>query len=355
MTSINKILLLVFLSIGSTVMGFSQTHDDLFDEDVDTLIYTTPKQLENSVTDVATAILKNKYAKELQKKNSLSKENVRLLKYQMLLSALGMNGHRGNAGNARSLNDGDYDIVMSRLDNIETICYLLLQEKGISLPSRPLNIYRDRRGDAKNPIVVSPTKGGRVVYKQDLAESSSTQRDSILDSFDKRIDNVLNMLEMLKSENQQLRDQLSNANMDKNITIEIPNNKVDTVEVVDVVEKVVVDTVSVDNPVIDGYKRQVFFVLGGNILTDEAKATLDGVANMMKKHKDVSFDIIGYASSEGSKKLNLKLSGKRADVVFKYLVDKGISADRLFVQNGGVDKSRSIKATARRTDIILHK
>lgn len=340
--------------MGSTVMGFSQTHDDLFDEDVDTLIYTTPKQLENSVTDVATAILKNKYAKELQQKNSLSKENVRLLKYQMLLSALGMNGHRGNADNARSLNEGDYDIVMSRLDNIETLCYLLMQEKGISLPSRPLNIYRDRRGDPKNPIVVSPTKGGRVVYKNNLAESSSAQKDSIFDSFDKRIDNVLSMLEMLKSDNQMLRDQLNNANSDKNITIEIPNKK-DTVEVVDVVEKVVVDTVSVDNPVIDGYKRQVFFVLGGNILTDEAKATLDGVANMMKKYKDVSFDIIGYASSEGSKKLNLKLSGKRADVVFKYLIDKGIDADRLFVQNGGVDKSRSIKATARRTDIILHK
>ena len=65
----------------------------------------------------------------------------------------------------------------------------------------------------------------------------------------------------------------------------------------------------------------VTFAQGKSALTKEAKAALDEV----KAGKHVQ--IVGTASPEGSKEINDKLSQARADVVAKYLQDKGVVVD----------------------------
>lgn len=65
----------------------------------------------------------------------------------------------------------------------------------------------------------------------------------------------------------------------------------------------------------------VTFAQGKSVLTKEAKAALDGVAE--GKHVQV----VGTASPEGSKELNDKLSQARADVVADYLKSKGVVVD----------------------------
>lgn len=54
-------------------------------------------------------------------------------------------------------------------------------------------------------------------------------------------------------------------------------------------------------------------------LTDEAKEVLDNVTGKV--------DILGYASPEGTKTYNQKLSQKRADVVSEYLKERGVEVN----------------------------
>ena len=66
------------------------------------------------------------------------------------------------------------------------------------------------------------------------------------------------------------------------------------------------------NPVV------VFFAQGSDVLTDEAKATLDKVPAG-------TYDITGFASPEGSEKFNNALSQRRAEAVANFLKEKGIT------------------------------
>ncbi len=62
---------------------------------------------------------------------------------------------------------------------------------------------------------------------------------------------------------------------------------------------------------------------------------LDDLADALKKCPDVKFVIEGHASSDGPEDYNMRLSIKRAESVKKYLVRKGISADRMKVEGYG--------------------
>jgi outer membrane protein OmpA-like peptidoglycan-associated protein len=60
----------------------------------------------------------------------------------------------------------------------------------------------------------------------------------------------------------------------------------------------------------------IFFAFNSDVLTDNAKATLDEIPVG-------AYNIYGYASNEGSTKYNQKLSERRATAVAKYLESKG--------------------------------
>ena len=69
-------------------------------------------------------------------------------------------------------------------------------------------------------------------------------------------------------------------------------------------------------------------------------ANIELIAQYMKNHKNAKVEIKGYASPEGSKELNQKLSEARAEAVKNILVKKHkISADRLTATGmGATDK-----------------
>jgi outer membrane protein OmpA-like peptidoglycan-associated protein len=68
----------------------------------------------------------------------------------------------------------------------------------------------------------------------------------------------------------------------------------------------------------------------------ESHGILDEVVKVMTDNPRVKkLDIIGYTSSEGSKKHNEELSTNRAASVMKYLVEHGIDAGRLSSQGKG--------------------
>ena len=82
----------------------------------------------------------------------------------------------------------------------------------------------------------------------------------------------------------------------------------------------------------------------GKATIDQAQyASIEMVAKYMKNHKDAKVKVQGYASPEGKKEFNQKLSEKRAEVVKNALVKKyKIAADRITVEGlGATDKLSS--------------
>lgn len=86
---------------------------------------------------------------------------------------------------------------------------------------------------------------------------------------------------------------------------------------------------------------------------------LNELADYMKFKKDIKIEIGGHTDSDGDDAANLTLSQKRADEVRKYLISKGISADRIKAVGHGESKpiadndTANGKAQNRRTEIRI--
>jgi flagellar motor protein MotB len=86
------------------------------------------------------------------------------------------------------------------------------------------------------------------------------------------------------------------------------------------------------NPVKVGEKMQlsnVFYEIGSWQLRNESISELDNLANLLWDNKNIIIEIGGYTDSTGLADSNLVLSEKRALSVVSYLINKGISAERL--------------------------
>jgi outer membrane protein OmpA-like peptidoglycan-associated protein len=84
----------------------------------------------------------------------------------------------------------------------------------------------------------------------------------------------------------------------------------------------------------------VIFKQGKSVVERSQEANLEMIAKYMKNNKDAKIKISGYASPEGSKELNQKLSEKRAEACKTILVKKyKIAADRIQTEGlGATDK-----------------
>lgn len=91
-----------------------------------------------------------------------------------------------------------------------------------------------------------------------------------------------------------------------------------------------------DKPVV---LENIYYEFNKTELTDQSKRVLDTtVLVMMKEAPEFIVEIGSHTDSVGSESYNLKLSQERADNVVKYLISKGISADRLVAKGYGASK-----------------
>jgi len=74
-----------------------------------------------------------------------------------------------------------------------------------------------------------------------------------------------------------------------------------------------------------------------NIRKDAAKE-LDKLVSCMKEHPDMRIEIGAHTDCRGTASYNRKLSERRAKSSMKYIISRGISADRIFGQGYGEDK-----------------
>ena len=87
-------------------------------------------------------------------------------------------------------------------------------------------------------------------------------------------------------------------------------------------------------PIEEQFKLQVkpvFFGFDSSELSEEAVLTLDGDARWLLRTENLELKIVleGHADERGSEEYNMALADKRAQVVYQYLVKKGLDSSRM--------------------------
>lgn len=304
----------------------------------DTLITLSEEDLMRAVRAVAEArIAAESQQQTKQTAYGLTAEDLRLVKLQMLLSALGLGGVAPQqpmpyapAGSVNytyaphTATQAQPQGSNSRLDRLEQLMLLLLQR---------------RESDRDAIVLPARSKGQKqTIIQQPVVDNSSSD----------------SLLRELQQELVALRAaQQAQPAQQPQVIIQQP---APTVIQQPLQPEVQTKTeVRTDTVVVSYFKRQVFFAVGKSDLLPEARLALNEVYRVLAGDPDMKLYLTGYASPEGNALVNERLSQRRSQAVLDYLTACGISADRLISIAGGVDRNTDLKSSARRVDIELKK
>jgi len=79
----------------------------------------------------------------------------------------------------------------------------------------------------------------------------------------------------------------------------------------------------------------IYFDFDKSKITNESAIELGKVAAIMKKYPSIAIEIVGHTDRRGPKSYNQLLSEKRANLAKKWLVENGISSDRMTTKGQG--------------------
>lgn len=313
----------------------------------DTLITLSEEDLMRAVRAVAEArIAAESQQQTKQTAYGLTAEDLRLVKLQMLLSALGLGGVApvqqpmpyAPAGSVnytyapQAAPQVQPQVSNNRLDRLEQLMLLLLQ----------------RRDSDRDAIVLPARSKGQkqTIIQQPVVDNSSSD----------------SLLRELQQELVALRAaQQAQPAQQPQVIIQQPAPTVIQQPAPTIIQQPLqpeVQTkteVRTDTVVVSYFKRQVFFAVGKSDLLPEARLALNEVYRVLAGDPDMKLYLTGYASPEGNPLVNERLSQRRSQAVLDYLTACGISSDRLISIAGGVDRNTDLKSSARRVDIELKK
>ena len=313
----------------------------------DTLITLSEEDLMRAVRAVAEARIASESQQQTkQTAYGLTAEDLRLVKLQMLLSALGLGGVApvqqpmpyAPAGSVnytyapQAAPQVQPQVSNSRLDRLEQLMLLLLQ----------------RRDSDRDAIVLPARSKGQkqTIVQQPVVDNSSSD----------------SLLRELQQELAALRAaQQAQPVQQPQVIIQQPAPTVIQQPAPTIIQQPLqpeVQTkteVRTDTVVVSYFKRQVFFAVGKSDLLPEARLALNEVYRVLAGDPDMKLYLTGYASPEGNALVNERLSQRRSQAVLDYLTACGISSDRLISIAGGVDRNTDLKSSARRVDIELKK
>ena len=313
----------------------------------DTLITLSEEDLMRAVRAVAEARIASESQQQTKQTTyGLTAEDLRLVKLQMLLSALGLGGVApvqqpmpyAPAGSVnytyapQAAPQVQPQVSNSRLDRLEQLMLLLLQ-----------------RRDSDRDAIVLPARSKsqkQTIIQQPVVDNSSSD----------------SLLRELQQELVALRAaQQAQPAQQPQVIIQQPAPTVIQQPAPTVIQQPLqpeVQTkteVRTDTVVVSYFKRQVFFAVGKSDLLPEARLALNEVYRVLAGDPDMKLYLTGYASPEGNALVNERLSQRRSQAVLDYLIACGISPDRLISIAGGVDRNTDLKSSARRVDIELKK
>lgn len=82
--------------------------------------------------------------------------------------------------------------------------------------------------------------------------------------------------------------------------------------------------------------KSILFDFDNSELNRDAKFEVEKVYNLLQKYPKLTIEVAGHTDSKGSAAYNQKLSYRRAQAVVDYLLEKGVSSDRLKTRAAGV-------------------
>jgi outer membrane protein OmpA-like peptidoglycan-associated protein len=88
------------------------------------------------------------------------------------------------------------------------------------------------------------------------------------------------------------------------------------------------------------------FSTGKAALDPRGQAVLDRLTTLLKENPEARVEIVGHTDAVGTSASNQALSEARAEAVKRYLIDHGVSAERLTARGEGEDQPASDNATA---------
>lgn len=354
----------------------------------DTLITLTEDELVAGLRAIAEAY---RTKETPQRQSELTAEQLRLLKFQMLLNALGLGAlpqgpafvhpqvqpihpqptahpqhnpqrypqypeayyYRQYEPQSRTTLSQGSEATDARLDRLEQILLLLLQS---------------RSNDSRTTTTVLPSrssKSGRTIERTTIVQGQ--RNDSLLYRLQQELASLRASIteaqamaqqppaqpQQTPAQPQQAPAEAVNALPQITPTITVtpltpltpaqPIVRTDTI--VEIVEQP-------ENP--NMLQRwQVFFGVGQSKLSAESQQTLDRAIQALNYRTTTKVTLTGYASPEGNADRNDLLSLHRSRAVRTYLVNHGITPDRIESVAGGVDHQADERVSARRVDVVL--
>ena len=256
------------------------------------------------------------------------------------LYGLGWGHSFGNLGDTKTASDLAYGFSKSHINNLTSkvgldFAFNLGAKKAWQIYIEPAVVYalngNGYQGTAYNVNRAFAQLNGGIVYK--FGNSNGTHNFTIaklrdqseIDAMNAKINGLRNDLSSKDSELSDKDAQLSAK--DKQIS--------DLQNALDECNKKPKKTATATN-----LQPTVLFRQGKSVIDPAQYAPIELIASYMKNHPDAKVEIKGYASPEGSKEINQKLSDERAAVVKNALVKKyKIAANRLTTKGmGATDK-----------------
>ena len=338
----------------------------------DTLITLSEKDLMRAVRSVAEARLRSAEQPTTTKGAALSADDLRVLKLQMLLSALGLGATAPSpapvhtpAGNSLSYtyapqypSSGEPAQRDARLERLEQLMLLLLQRREAG--REPIVLSLPSTSQHAAPATNSSSDSLLRVLQQEVIALRAAQQQAtepaarhVSPAANSSSDSLLRVLQQeviaLRATQQQATDSVPSVAVEPEqpVSVAVPEPPAPVPQ-----PQTVVRT---DTVVVSHFKRQVFFAVGKSELLPEARLALNEVYRILSTDAEMKLYLTGYSSPDGNAAQNERLSRLRSQAVLDYLTACGISADRLISVAGGIDRNTDLMSSARRVDIELKK
>jgi peptidoglycan-associated lipoprotein len=90
---------------------------------------------------------------------------------------------------------------------------------------------------------------------------------------------------------------------------------------------------------------RVFYAFDKSNLSPEAEATLSRQAEWLKRHEARKILIEGHCDERGTREYNLGLGERRSDAAARFLIDHGISGERVRTISYGKDRPIAVQGS----------
>ena len=106
--------------------------------------------------------------------------------------------------------------------------------------------------------------------------------------------------------------------------------------------------------------ENIHFEFNSSVLSDQAQRILNSKADYLRTNSDVTITVEGHCDSRGTDTYNFSLGQRRSESVKKFLVEQGISTNRLVTVSYGekrpiaLGKNKASWAKNRRAQIVVN-